>query len=314
MKLARYLGLIVMSACLAQPALAEVRIFQARWGVAGPNGRVNGPSCDAQRYLVRACEGRETCELPATNRTLCGDPAQGRQKTLELRYACDDDERIQSFPENALISLRCERAPRGEARWRREPIRVQSAVWGVIGPSGRVEGQRCDASREVARVCNGERSCEMPVENRRLCGDPGREREKTLEISFSCGGDSQTLSFPESSMASLSCDMLDDARRDRNSINVLAARWGRGGEHGRVRDPSCNAAADLANVCNGRDQCQVSVYNRYLCGDPLPGEPKMLEVRFACGGREDVLSFPETSQAILRCPGRDGWRRDDDRR
>lgn len=315
MKIAVWIGALML-ASLANPALAQLHVNHARWGVAGANGRMDGPSCDARAQLARVCEGKEACQLPASNRSLCGDPAQGRVKKLEVSYACDGEDQIEVFAESSTVSLRCDHSGRDDRPRRREAMRVQSAIWGVMGASGRVDGPRCDASRELARACNGERACEIPVDNRALCGDPAPEREKTLEISYSCGGDSQTLSFPEASTADLRCEMLDEPfRRGRgDGLNISSARWGRASEHGRAREPACNASAALANACNGKSQCQVSAYNRYLCGDPVPGEVKVLEVSYSCGRRQETLSFPETTQAVLRCPQRDAWRRDDDRR
>jgi len=301
-------GAVALVLMLASPALAQLRIQDARWGLVGRDGGVGRASCDARPQLVRACEGRDTCQLKADNRALCGDPAQGRVKALEVSYACNGDARTVRFDEASMVVLRCEdrRPPppeRGE-----ESIRVRSAVWGAIGPSGRIEEDGCNATREVARACNGEGACELRVDNQSLCGDPAREREKTLEVIYSCGGETGSLSFPENARAALRCDVLaPPSGRSRGTLNISFARWGVAGDRSRISHGACNASADLANACNGKSQCQVSVYNRYLCGDPAPGEVKTLDVTYSCGGREESLRFPETTQAILRCPQRPGW-------
>ena len=307
--LARCLGAAVLVAAVVQPAFAQVQIKHARWGVADARGRVTGPSCNARQQAMQACEGKESCELPATNTTLGGEPARGRVKTLELSYACGGEPLVTlNVAEFASASLNCARARRDDVAKARDGMRVQSAVWGLLGPSGRVEEPRCNATRELARACNGEQACDVPVKNAALCGDPVVGREKTLEVTYACGRDSQTFSYPESSLAALRCELLDDADRNGRAITVLSAWWGRNAGDGIAHEPACDVTRDVARVCDDKDQCQVSAYSRYLCGDPAPGKVKLLEISYACGRVEKTESFPETAQAILRCDGRDRWR------
>lgn len=303
-----FLGGVVL-ALGALPALAQVQIQQARWGVADARGRVTGPSCNARQQAMQACEGRDRCELPATNQTLCGDPARGRVKTLELSYACAGEPAVSvSVAESASASLNCERARREDHTRRRDGMRIQSAVWGLLGPGGRVEAPRCDATRELARACNGEQACDVPAKNSALCGDPIVGREKTLEVTYACGRDAQTFSFHEASLAALRCELLDEAEHPARAISIQSAWWGRNTGDGIAHEPACDVTREVARVCENKDQCQISAYSRYLCGDPAPGREKLLEITYACGRVEKTESFPERTQALLRCQGRDRWR------
>jgi len=310
MKNLAWIALSVVLGLAASPTFAQIHVDGAKWGLAGPNGRVTARNCDARTQLVRACDGRRSCQLLAENRVLCGDPAQGNAKALEVSYSCAGfAPQVLSFPEHAQVVLNCDKPPivehdRDHDRDRPSGrgMRLESAVWGAIEESGRVERDACNASEMVARRCEGRRSCVVRVENAELCGDPAHNREKTLEVSYSCGREMQTYSFPEDAQAELSCDANMEPRDpgDR-ALNILSARWGVAGPDGRVERRACNAAAEMANACNGKEQCQVSMYNRYLCGDPAPGEHKALEVVYSCGARREMLSFPETAQAILKC-------------
>lgn len=82
-------------------------------------------------------------------------------------------------------------------------------------------------------------------------------------------------------------------------IHINSAKWGVAGEDGRVAD-GCDATEKMAKACDGKVFCQVYVDNRYLCGNPT-AKWKVLEVAYTCGGAEELLSFPETAQALLRC-------------
>ena len=67
--------------------------------------------------------------------------------------------------------------------------------------------------------------------------------------------------------------------------------------------PWCDAGRQVAEVCNGKNYCQIYVDPRYLCGgDPAVGRAKTLNVTYTCAGREQpVRAFPDGAQAVLKC-------------
>lgn len=44
-------------------------------------------TCDATAAVARACDGKRTCDVLASN-TLCGDPDYGTPKSLDVEYQC----------------------------------------------------------------------------------------------------------------------------------------------------------------------------------------------------------------------------------
>jgi hypothetical protein len=61
----------------------------------------------------------------------------------------------------------------------RHTIVVNRATYGA-------GGRRCDASRAVANIANGQVSVYVEASND-LCGDPAREVRKRLEVDYQCG-------------------------------------------------------------------------------------------------------------------------------
>lgn len=84
----------------------------------GPVGRIiieeanygsrDGGFCHPRDVIQRVAGWRRHIEITANNE-LCGDPAQGRQKHLEIRYRCGDGPSARAeAPENGMISISCQ--------------------------------------------------------------------------------------------------------------------------------------------------------------------------------------------------------------
>jgi hypothetical protein len=61
----------------------------------------------------------------------------------------------------------------------RNTIMVNRATYGA-------GGRRCDASRAVGNIANGQVAVSVEANND-LCGDPAREQKKRLEVDYQCG-------------------------------------------------------------------------------------------------------------------------------
>jgi hypothetical protein len=85
-------------------------------------------------------------------------------------------------------------------------------------------------------------------------------------------------------------------------IQVSKATYGVIDTNGNVSGAHCDATPNMAAACNGKEFCQVYVDPRYTCPDPAYGIGKSLVVDYSCNGKSDRLSFPDTAQALLRCP------------
>jgi hypothetical protein len=68
-----------------------------------------------------------------------------------------------------------------------------------------------------------------------------------------------------------------------------------------VRGAQCDARASLQQRLSGPDGYGIIVDNS-LCGDPLPGQPKQLTIRYRCGnGIAQRTIAPEGSTIALDC-------------
>jgi hypothetical protein len=62
--------------------------------------------CDGTRWTRSRANGRQTASLDITN-NICGDPAPGERKTLEVTYACGSVPKTASAREHQSIWLDC---------------------------------------------------------------------------------------------------------------------------------------------------------------------------------------------------------------
>lgn len=69
--------------------------------------------CNAERAVTNICEGKTSCNVFATNH-LCGDPAKGEDKILEINYSCQGprgrsgQQKTVRIGERGYSTLRCE--------------------------------------------------------------------------------------------------------------------------------------------------------------------------------------------------------------
>jgi len=103
-------------------------------------------------------------------------------------------------------------------------------------------------------------------------------------------------------LVSASLLVLSAGAEGADTIHIQKATYGVLSANGAVTNASCDATTAMAAACNGKTFCQVYVDPRYLCPDPANGQYKSLVVVNSCEGKSETLSFPDTAQAVLRCP------------
>lgn len=93
-----------------------------------------------------------------------------------------------------------DRGPPGHDRDRdrRDSLRILSAWYGV-------ESRACEATRAVARACNGRRDCTIQATNR-LCGDPVPQVVKVLTVTYRCDGRIRSITRGEGRYLGLTCN------------------------------------------------------------------------------------------------------------
>ena len=83
----------------APPRLGPIRVTGAVYGTSSRN-------CDATRYVAGRANGKKSLSFEVTN-TMCGDPARGDRKELEVTYRCGEIMKTASAYEHRTISLNC---------------------------------------------------------------------------------------------------------------------------------------------------------------------------------------------------------------
>ncbi len=88
-------------ATAAQPAgpTGPITVSNARYGT-------SSRSCDATRYVARRANGRRSYSFEVTN-DMCGDPAHGDRKQLEVTYICGSLAKTASANEHRNVYLDC---------------------------------------------------------------------------------------------------------------------------------------------------------------------------------------------------------------
>ena len=82
-----------------QPVLGPIRVTGAYYGTSSRN-------CDATRFVKRRADGKRTFSFKVTNE-MCGDPAHGDRKTLEVTYRCGEVTRTGSAREHQTVYMNC---------------------------------------------------------------------------------------------------------------------------------------------------------------------------------------------------------------
>jgi hypothetical protein len=85
----------------APPPLVRgpIRISKASYGTSSKN-------CNATRFVAKRADGHRSHSFEVTN-DMCGDPAHGDRKTLEVTYHCGQIVKSASAREHQTIYLDC---------------------------------------------------------------------------------------------------------------------------------------------------------------------------------------------------------------
>lgn len=81
------------------PRGGPIHVIRAAYGT-------ESRSCDATRWVASRANGRRAQSFEVTN-ALCGDPARGDRKSLEVAYRCGDIPKTASAFEHRTLSLDC---------------------------------------------------------------------------------------------------------------------------------------------------------------------------------------------------------------
>ena len=81
------------------PRLGPIHVTGASYGTLSR-------SCDATRWVGSRANGRRTFTFEVTN-GMCGDPARGDRKSLDVSYRCGEVARTASAVEHRPVTLDC---------------------------------------------------------------------------------------------------------------------------------------------------------------------------------------------------------------
>lgn len=80
-----------------------------------------------------------------------------------------------------------------------EKIKVTSAEYGYVN-------DKMDVTQVFAHDCNNSSSCDVPITNQHMGGDPSHNNVKHASATWRCGAESQSTSAQEGTNAHLYCD------------------------------------------------------------------------------------------------------------
>ena len=83
----------------APKATGPIRVTGAFYGTSSRN-------CDATRYVASRANGKRSYSFEVSN-NICGDPARGDRKSLEVTYRCGGMDKTASANEHRTIYLDC---------------------------------------------------------------------------------------------------------------------------------------------------------------------------------------------------------------
>lgn len=83
----------------APVATGPIRVTGAYYGTSSKN-------CDATRYVASRANGKRSYSFEVSN-DICGDPARGGRKSLEVTYRCGRLDKTASANEHRTIYLDC---------------------------------------------------------------------------------------------------------------------------------------------------------------------------------------------------------------
>jgi hypothetical protein len=81
------------------PRIGPIRVTGAYYGTSSKN-------CEATRWMSGRANGKRSYSVDVTN-DICGDPAKGQRKSLEVTYRCGDIQKSASANEHRTIYLDC---------------------------------------------------------------------------------------------------------------------------------------------------------------------------------------------------------------
>ena len=185
---------------------------------------------------------------------------------------------------SGLTTARIVAQDRGDDHHDERHWEVEVALYGA-------EGHFVDVRRMV-EMARHEGELELAVENENLGGDPVPGVPKRLDVLFRIGERRFGVSVPEH-------DHLHGPLIVRR---ILAASY-----HGTGREPhaecmdgrGCTDETDMLRSRLRDGMLEIPVNNQQMGGDPAPGVPKQLTVRFY-GREEREMTFEENS--LLRIP------------
>ena len=202
--------LLCLVALLVVSASAQIQLLGAIYGA-------DGVFCDAFYASSPACQGAQRCSLPLApkvcsyNGTSYGQPNDAPINVMHVNYQCGHDNvfRSANLVQGDAPELVIECAPSSTeksadqlAEFRKRPITTSAPSQQTTSSQRAIKnlgtvigggGQFCDAYFRAAKKCDGQKSCELPIDAS-LCepglGSPNSNQTLNfMHIMFSCGGD-----------------------------------------------------------------------------------------------------------------------------
>lgn len=228
------------------------------------------------KVVSERCNGRQSCIVPASN-SLFGDPCPDVEKILQVKYSCL--KRVVAC-ENEKAHVECPPGTEIETAYANFG-RLSSEVCPGLNSNATTSCRTMYSRYRVGIECDYFRKCSVDATVRKFGGDLCRGVPKYLEIHYHC----RKLPIREV----VSCNGRSLNIQCYNQIHIDHAEFGRLSPDfcpglNSTATKTCQASSALSRVklnCQGRPNCSFRV-STDLFGEPCPGIPKYLLVRYSC--------------------------------
>jgi hypothetical protein len=219
-----------------------------------------------------------TLNLPVSNDTMGGDPADDRRKTLTVWYL------YSGRPASVIVNEKDTLALPGSNDYISGNLRILRAQYGA-------DYRYFDVTDRLNSQLQGDQ-LSLRITNDTMGGDPAPDKRKQLTVVYFFNGQQCRARVHEKDALNLPGAGDCGSANSANDFEVLQASYGAGD---RRRD----VTSRLASLVSGQ-QLQLTVSNSLLGGDPAEGRRKQLRVIYLWQGIRYESVVPEG--AVLAIP------------
>ena len=271
------LVIVVCMLCLGAMAVAQfqaqgwnnLQVTRATYG--------NGDRVRDVTALLNSQIQNNRLMIQVNNRTMGGDPAEGRPKTLTVWYTHYGRAMQTTVLEKSALNIGGQ--PTG--------LRILRADYG--------EGRRfMDVTARLNSQVQGDR-LNLRITNETMGGDPAEDQRKVLTVWYSSDGHVSRVNVSEKEML----EIPSDQHAYQGNLQIMRAQYG---ADYRYRD-----VTEVLNSQVQGDRLNLQVTNATMGGDPAEDRPKTLTISYLYQGQNGRLVVREKEYLTLPASEANPW-------